>query len=65
MNRHDVTTTSPFLTTGFLKILNTSIVISNGVTLGQKHAQDEKKSSLESNMFSDCIGHPALEMLKI
>ena len=37
----------------------------NLLTLGQKHAQDEKKSSLESNMFSDCIGHPALEMLKI
>ena len=31
MNRHYVTTTSPFLTTGFLKILNASIVISNGV----------------------------------
>ena len=31
MNRHYVTTTSPFLTTGFFKILNASIVISNGV----------------------------------
>ena len=52
MNRHYLTTTSPFLTTGFLKILNASIVISNGVEcMGPVRLQPDYSLSLSDYRF--------------